>query len=340
MDDFPKTIETLAQLDEVQSRPTPALIAMMRRVEGDVMLLGAGGKMGPTLARMARRAADAAGGRREVIAVARQPLPELEAHGVRSLPCDLMNFDAVRKLPRAPNVIYMAGRKFGSTGAEHLTWASNVILPYHVASTFTGSRVVMFSTGCVYPILHVSSGGATEATPSDPVGEYAQSCLGRERVFEHFAATAGERVVHIRLFYAVELRYGVLVDVAARVWAGEPVDVQTGHANVIWQGDAADHILRSLEMAASPAVALNVTGPIVSIRAIAEDFGRHFGKPVRFVNQENGRGYLGDASVAAERFGAPPVSVQRMVAWIAHWFKIGGPTLGKPTHFEAQDGKY
>ncbi|MCE9615184.1 MAG: NAD-dependent epimerase/dehydratase family protein [Lentisphaerae bacterium] len=340
MQSWPATIDTTEQLDEVLSRPSAELVAFMRRLDGDLLILGAGGKMGPTLARMARRAADEAGVRKDVIAVARKPLPEMEAHGVRSIACDLMDLDAVRRLPRVANVIYMAGRKFGSTGAEHLTWASNVILPYHIASTFTPSRVVMFSTGCVYPILHVDSGGATEATPPEPVGEYAQSCLGRERVFDYFSATAGEKVVHIRLFYAVELRYGVLVDVASRVWHGEPVDVQTGHANVIWQGDAADQILRSLALAASPAVPLNVTGPIVSIRRVAEEFGQRFNKPVRFVNTENGRGYLGNAAQAIATFGPLSVPVDQMVRWIAHWFTAGGNTLGKPTHFEAQDGRY
>lgn len=337
---LPETLDSLEQLDDQMSRPSAALTDMMRRAEGDWLILGAGGKMGPTLARMARRALDAAGSRARVMAVARQRLPDLEAHGVESVPCDLMNLDAVRDLPQAANVVYMAGRKFGSTGAEHLTWASNVVLPYHVASTFTRSRVIMFSTGCVYPLVHRDTGGCDEAVPPAPVGEYAQSCLGRERLFDYYAREAGERVVHIRLFYAVELRYGVLVDVATRVWNGEPVDVRTGHANVIWQGDAADHILRSVELAASPASVLNVTGPIVSIRAAAETFGRLFGKPVQFVNEENGIGYLGNPARALAAFGPLAVPVDRMIAWIAAWTQRGGNTLGKPTHFEAQDGKY
>jgi len=340
MNNLPDVIESVPNLDEQMSRPTPALVEMMRRIDGDILILGAGGKMGPTLACMARRAVEAAGSRARVIAVARRRLPELEAQGVESRPCDLMDLEAVRALPRAANVIYMAGRKFGSTGAEHQTWASNVILPYHVASTFTSSRIVMFSTGCVYPLVHVNTGGCTEAVAPSPIGEYAQSCLGRERIFDYYAREHSERVVHIRLFYAVELRYGVLVDLATRVWNGEPVDVRTGHANVIWQGDAADHILRSLELAASPAAVLNVTGPIVSIREAAETFGRLFGKSVRFENADNGIGYLGNAAQAFARFGEPMVSVDLMIRWIAHWIQRGGNTLGKPTHFEAQDGKY
>ncbi len=340
MTPLPDSLDSLAALEDQMSAPSAALIDMLRRIDGDFLILGAGGKMGPTLARMLRRGIDAASSRARVIAVARKRLPELEALGVESIPCDLMDLAAVRALPRAANVIYMAGRKFGSTGAEHLTWASNVILPYHAAATFTGSRVVMFSTGCVYPLVHRDTGGCAEDVPPAPVGEYAQSCLGRERLFDYFSQEAGERVVHIRLFYAVELRYGVLVDVAARVWNGEPVDVRTGFANVIWQGDACDHILRSLELAASPAAVLNVTGPIVSIREAALEFGRRFGKPVTFENTENGIGYLGDPTRALNRFGALTVPVERMLAWIAAWFQSGGHTLGKPTHFEAQDGKY
>jgi len=210
-----------------------------------------------------------------------------------------------------------------------------------VARTFTASRVAVFSTGCVYPLMPVASGGATEETPPDPVGEYAMSCLGRERVFDYVSRTAGQRVVHLRLNYAVEPRYGVLVDVAQRVLAGEPVDLSTAHVNVIWQGDACDWALRSLALAASPPAVLNVTGPgVLAIRDLAETFGRLFGKPVQFTGSDSGRAYLSDASQAMARFGPPRVPVERVVRWTADWLRRGGRTLGKPTHFEVQDGRF
>ena len=340
MNDLPQAIENVDDLDALLSRPSSRLVELMGRLEGDLLILGAGGKMGPTLARMAKRAAGEAGVDKRVIAVGRRPIAGLDADGIECLQCDLADPEAVRTLPRVENVVYMAGRKFGSTGAEHLTWGANVIVPYHVASTFTESRVIMFSTGTLYPLVHVDTGGCDESVPVGPIGEYAQSCLGRERIFDYFSHEAGERVVHIRLFYAVELRYGVLVDIAERIWNGQPVDLTTGYANVIWQGDAADHILQSVEMAASPPAVLNVTGPIVNVREAAEQFGALMEKPVRFENASNDIGYLGDASEAIRRFGPLRVTPDILIRWIAHWIRAGGETLGKPTHFEAQDGKY
>jgi len=341
MDDLPDAIETVEELDELLSRPSAALVEFMASLEGDVMVLGAGGKIGPTLARMARRAADAAGTSGDVYAVDVAPLEALAAAGVRTVRCDLLDLAAVEGLPRAANVIYMAGRKFGSTGAEHLTWAMNGIVPYHVASTFVESRIVVFSTGCVYPVVHVETGGATEQTPPGPIGEYAMSCLARERMFDHVSRTRGERVLQFRLNYAVELRYGVLVDVATKVFRGEPVDVTTGYANVLWQGDVCDRALRCLALADSPPRALNVTGPeTVSIRRLAETFGRLFGREAVIVGEENGLGYLSNAAEANALFGDPTVPLERITEWTAHWLRIGGEGLDKPTHFEVQDGKY
>ena len=340
MPSLPEKIETASQLDELLSRPSPGLIDRMAKLDGDILIFGAGGKMGPTLARMAKRAVDEAGVKKAVIGVARRPLEGFEEHGIETLQCDLSNLDAVKALPQVENVVYMAGRKFGSTGSEHLTWGANVIIPYHVASTFTQSRVAMFSTGCVYPLADLTTAGCKETDSPDPIGEYAQSCLGRERIFDYFSHEAGERVVHIRLFYAVEMRYGVLVDVGRKVWAGEPVDLTTGHANVIWQGDASDHILQSLDLASTPPAILNVTGPAVSIKDVAESFGRLMGKDVRFSGESNGIGYLGDPAEAIRRFGELTVSADEMIRWIAHWIQVDGESLGKPTHFEAQDGKY
>jgi dTDP-4-dehydrorhamnose reductase len=338
---LPKEINTGAELNEVLSRPHDALVALMKELSGDIMVLGGGGKIGPTMARTAKRAVDQAGVKKKVVAVDMMPLPELAAEGIQTLQCDMLNLAAVEKLPKIENVIFMAGRKFGSTGSESLTWAINVIVPYHVARTFTASRIVAFSTGCVYPVMHVMTGGAVESTPPDPVGEYAMSCLGRERMFDHFSNTAGERVVQLRLDYSVEMRYGVLVDVATKVFNGEPVDVTTGYANVIWQGDVCNQVLRSLAMAASPAKILNVTGPeTLAIRQVAQRFGELFGKKVTFTGQENGMGYLESAMHANSLFGNPEVPVGVVIEWIAHWIKIGGENIGKPTHFETQNGKY
>ena len=341
MTPLPKQVNTVAELDELLSRPSPALVELMRRLQGDLLVLGAGGKIGPSLCRMAYRAIEAAGVAKQVIAVARSPLPELAREGITTLTCDLLDPEAVARLPRAANVVFMAGRKFGSTGNEPLTWAANVIVPCHVARVFTGSRVAVFSTGCVYPLLPAESGGATEQTPPEPVGEYAQSCLGRERVFDYYSQAVGERVVQVRLNYAIDLRYGVLHDLASRVWAGEPVDVTTAWVNVIWQGDACDWALRALELAASPSRTLNVTGPqMLSVRELAGELGRRLGREVTFAGRENGLAYLSDARQAVKLFGPAAVPLARMLAWTAHWLRMGGPSLGKPTHFETQDGRF
>lgn len=341
MDELPATIRDEEQLDEVLSRPSPALVDVVKRLDGDVMVLGAGGKVGPTLVRMVRRAVQTAGVRKEIIAVGRRPLELLEAEGVRTVVCDLLDPAAVERLPRVENVVFMAGRKFGSTGDEPATWAANVIVPYHVARTFVDSRVAVFSTGCVYPLMDVGAGGSTEEMRPAPVGEYSMSCLGRERVFDYVSRRAGEKVVHLRLNYAVEMRYGVLVDVARNVWQGEPVDLTTAWANVIWQGDACDWVLRSLALAASPPKVLNITGPeTISIRELTETFGRLFEKRVAFRGTDSGRAYLSDASEANALFGPPRTPLERVVQWTAQWIRRRGRTLGKPTHFEVQDGKF
>ncbi len=339
---LPNVITTTEQLDELLSRPSEQLIASMKTLDGDIMILGAGGKVGPTIARMAKRAIDAAGVLKRVVAVDLFPMPALEAMGIETITCDMMDLDAVAALPKVENVVYMIGRKFGSTGQEHLTWATNVIVPYHVARAFTGSRIAAFSTGCVYPLVHVATGGCTEDVPADPVGEYAQSCLGRERMFDYYAETAGEKVVHIRLNYAVELRYGVLYDIASRVWAGESNDITTGYANVIWQGDCSNQVLQSFSLAtAAPAKILNITGPeIISIQETAETFATLMGKTATFTGETNGIGYLNNSAQATKLFGTPAVTVPQVIEWIAAWIMQGGENLGKATHFETQNGKY
>ena len=338
---LPETIDTVEQLEELLSRPTEALVEFVKQLNDDIMILGAGGKVGPTMARMAKRAMDAAGVKKDIIAVDVAPLDALAAEGIKTIQCDMLDQAQVEKLPQVENIIYMVGRKFGSTGSESLTWAINVMVPYLVARSFTKSRIVAFSTGCVYPVMHLFTGGATEQTTPNPVGEYAMSCLGRERMFDYFSETAGQRVVQLRLNYAVELRYGVLLDVAKQVFAGEPVDLTTGFANVLWQGDVCDQVIRSLDLATSPASILNVTGPeTISIRDAAKRFGDMMGKEVTFAGEENGMGYLSNATRANAALGNPAVPLGKILDWIAHWVKIGGENSGKPTHFETQDGKY
>jgi nucleoside-diphosphate-sugar epimerase len=338
---LPAVINTVAELDELLSRPYDALIQSVKALDGDIMILGAGGKVGPTIAMMARRAVDAASVKKSVYAVDLFPMPKLEARGIDTVTCDMMDLDAVAKLPQVENIVYMIGRKFGSTGQEHLTWSTNVIVPYHAARAFTGSRIVAFSTGCVYPLLHFSTGGATEETPAEPVGEYAQSCLGRERMFDYFAEEKGEKVLHFRLNYAIDLRYGVLWDVASKVWKSEPVDITTNYANVIWQGDVSNTVLQCFTLANSPAAILNVTGPeTFKISDAAEKFAKLMGKPVQLKGEENGIAYLSNASKMVELFGKPKVSLDTMIEWIARWVMQDGENLGKPTHFETQNGKY
>ena len=339
---------TEADLDELLSRPTAALIEELAELPGDILILGVGGKMGPTLARLARRAADEAdGGRkgRRIVGVSRFSTPglpdQLHEWGVETASCDLLDPAQVERLPDAPNVVFMAGRKFGSAGGEALTWAMNAYVPALVASRYRNSRLAVFSSGNVYPFVPVGLGGATEETEPGPVGEYAQSVLGRERVFEHFARQDGARVVTLRLNYAIDLRYGVLLDVAERVYAGEPVDVTMGHANVIWQGDANAVALRSLAIADSPPAILNLTGPeIVSIRWLAHEFGRAFGKEPRLEGAEAPTALLNNAARCFARFGYPTVSLAQMVGWVAAWVQRGGSTLGKPTHFQEREGKF
>jgi nucleoside-diphosphate-sugar epimerase len=324
------------------SEPTPGLVEALRQLPGDILVLGVGGKMGPTLARMARRALDK---RNRVIGVARfsdSALPaELEKHGVLSVPCDLLDRQSVAKLPDAPNVIFMAGQKFGTASAPELTWAMNTLVPAHCAERYARSRIVAFSTGCVYPLVPVASGGSRETDELGPPGDYANSCVGRERVFTYFSRKNNTPVVLYRLNYAIDLRYGVLLDVATKVWRGEPVDVTMGHANVIWQRDANAQALQSLTLAASPPAILNVTGPeTISIRALAQRFGELFERPANIVGQEAPTAWLSNSAKAQKLFGPPSVAVDQLIAWTAEWVRHGGATLNKPTHFEVRDGKF
>ena len=342
---LPRWIENEPQLEEMLSRPSAADVALMRRLEGDIAVLGAGGKMGPSLARRARRAVDQAGGARRVVAVARftaaSLLRDLEASGIDTLACDLLDPQQVASLPDFPNVLFLAGMKFGATARPDLTWALNTVVPAHVARRFSSSRIVVFSTGNVYPWVEAASGGCSETDAPAPVGEYAQSCLGRERIFEHYSAQLGTPCLLLRLFYAVDLRYGVLVDVARRVFAGEAIDLGVAHFNAIWQGDANSYALRGLELCASPPRPLNVTGPdLISVREIAACFGRRFSREPRFLGADGTRALLGRAALCASLLGPPQVGLEQLLEWTARWVESGGKSLGKPTRYESADGRF
>jgi len=338
-------MQTVDALDDRLSEPTPLAVETLARLDGDILLLGVGGKMGPTLARMAKRASVAGGKRRRVVGAARFTNPALEAwlngHGVETVRCDLLDPAQLARLPDAANVVFMTGMKFGSTGQEALTWAMNCHLPALVARRFRGSRLVAFSTGNVYGLSPVSRGGSREDDEPRPVGEYAMSCLGRERIFEHFSRTDGTPTALLRLNYATELRYGVLLDVAERVWQGRPVSLAMGHFNALWQGDANAMALAAFAHVASPPLVVNLAGPeTLSVRRVAEEFGRLLGRAVTFEGAEAADALLSNGERGHRLFGRPRVTADQMIAWVADWLRRGGPTLGKPTHFESRDGRF
>ncbi len=338
-------IQTIEQLEELLSEPTEPVVEIMRRLRGDILLLGVAGKIGPSLARMAKRASDLAGVHRRVIGVSRFSVPEeqarLEAHGVETIRCDLLDESAVSQLPPAPNVIYLAGLKFGSTEDAAQTWAMNSYLPGIVCRMYRASRIVAFSTGAVYGLAPRAEGGSRETDPPQPVGEYAMSCLGRERVFEYFSRAWNIPVALIRLFYACELRYGVLVDLARKILNGDPIDLAMGCFNIIWQGDSNAMTLLAFDPAASPPLVLNVTGPeLLSVREVSLRIGRLLGRTPRFRGAELETACLGNAAQAHRLFGQRRVSAEQLIEWVVDWVKRGGQNLGKPTHFEVRDGRY
>jgi nucleoside-diphosphate-sugar epimerase len=301
--------------------------------------------MGPSLVRRASRAAAEAGVGKRITGVARFSDPgvrqSLEQAGIETISADLLEADELAALPDVSNIIYMAARKFGTTGNEHLTWAMNTLLPARVAERFRESRIVAFSTGNVYPLLPVAHGGATEATPTAPVGEYGQSALGRERMFEYFSSRYGTRVTLLRLNYAIDLRYGVLLDIGTKVYEGRHVNLAMGLVNVIWQGDANSVTLRALGLCSSPPTVLNLTGPeTLSVRAVASRFGKLFGREPMFEGVEAPTALLSDASRCHRLFGYPEVSAGQMIEWTAEWIRAGGARWDKPTHFEVRDGRF
>jgi nucleoside-diphosphate-sugar epimerase len=340
-DTLPETIADTEALDELLCRPTQALIDDLESVDGDILILGVAGKMGPTLAGLAKAALPG----RRVLGVARFSEPGTEqwlrARDIETIHCDLLDENALRTLPQAPNVIFMAGRKFGAEGDLALTWAMNSHVPALVAQAFCESRIVAFSTGCVYPFVNVDGKGADESVAPDPPGEYAQSCVGRERMFEYFSKKYGTPGRLFRLNYAIDMRYGVLHDIATKVLQGKPIDVSLGHVNFIWQGDASSQALRCLKHCEVPASPINVSGhEILAVRDLATRVGSLLGREPMLVGKEQPTAWLTDTSQATRLFGLPVVDTERLIKWTADWVKRAMPSLGKPTKYEVRDGRY
>ena len=332
-------------LDEVLSEPTDAVVRTLGALEGDIVILGVGGKMGPTLTRMAKRASEIAKVRRRVIGVSRFSSSKLESQlhmwGVETVRCDLLDPKSLSALPDAPNIVFMVGMKFGTTGQESMTWAMNSFLPGLVSERYRDSRIAVFSTGNVYALSSISLGGSVEQDLPNPLGEYAMSCLGRERIFEHFSRTNQTRMSIIRLNYATELRYGVLVDIALKIHSGQLVPLSMGYLNAIWQGDACAMSLQALGCASAPPLVINIAGPeLLSVRRVAEQFGELLHKPVRFEGLESADALLSDAKKSYELFGRPRVRADQMISWIADWVSRGGETLAKLTHFDERTGRF
>jgi dTDP-4-dehydrorhamnose reductase len=342
---WPEGLDTEEQLDDFLTRPGAALVDFIKSVASPLLVLGAGGKMGPTLAVLARRAAQAAGYTLDVIAVSRfkdlRSRDWLEGRGVKTVSCDLFNARDVEKLPDATAVIYLVGFKFGTDQNPAATWAANTIIPTRVAERFARARIVALSTGNVYPLSAVKRGGSVETDPLTPLGEYPNAAVARERIFEFHSQAQQTAVALLRLFYAVELRYGVLVDIAQKVHSGQAIDLTNGYFNCIWQGDANELIVRALSLASSPPSVWNLCRPeIFSVRDVATRLGQLLDRAPKFIGAEASNALLGNSSRLCAQLGTPGVRVDQMLSWISHWIKRGGRNLDRPTHFEVRDGKY
>ncbi len=340
-ENLPDRIEDVDALEELLSRPSQALVDDMARLDGDLIVLGVGGKVGPTLARLAKRAAP----KKRVIGVARFSDKEvkrrLEAAGVETHSCDLLDRDQLAQSPDAPNVVYMAGKKFGTEVDQSFAWAMNVKVPALVAERYRASRIVVFSTLCVYPFGPVVSGGWDESTEPQPVGDYANSCVGRERMFRYHSHQYRTPGRLMRLNYAIDMRYGVLHDIARWVMNREPVPLGTGHASVIWQGDSSSQILRSLLHCTTPTSPLNIGGPeLASVRMLAQEFGRRLGVAPVFEGAEAPDGWYNNSLAAQRLFGYPIVPLGKLIEWTADWVKRRMPIHEKPTRFEVRDGRF
>ena len=343
---FCDKIDSEKTLEAFLAVPSQKLVEMMTRLDGDIIILGVAGKVGVSLALQAAEAIRQADVDKKVYGVARFTKPEdrqkLDSAGVITIPCDLMEREQVEKLPEVKNVIFMAGRKFGTQGSEAVTWAMNVIAPALVAEHFRDSRIVAFSTGCVYPLRTVQQGGCTEDVAPEPIGEYSQSCLGRERIFQYYAQKYHTKLLLFRLNYSVDLRYGVLDDIGRAIWEGRPVNNTVGSFNAIWQGDVTAAALLSLELANNPCEILNVTGPETgSVQETALIMGGIMGREVKFQAEKPGKlTYLSNAGKMFRLFGYPRVSLDELIRMQAEWIMSGGRCLGKPTHFEEQKGRF
>ncbi|WP_042478825.1 NAD-dependent epimerase/dehydratase family protein [Bacillus ndiopicus] len=338
-------LNNVEQLEQYMARPSTALIEDVKKIKGDITILGIGGKMGPTLAYLLKNAIDAAGTNQQVIGVSRFSQgtlqEELNDKGIATIACDLLSDEELKKLPKTENVIYMAGNKFGTQGNEHFTWAMNSYLPGRVAEHYKGSKIVVFSTGNVYPLSAVKNGGCDESQAPNPVGEYGQSSLGRERVFTYFSHRDQTPMSIFRLNYAIDLRYGVLVEIARSVYSEQPIDVTMGHVNVIWQGSANEYAIRSLLHATTPPNIFNATGPeTLSVRWLAEQFGKRFNKNPQIIGQESDTALLSNSSKAHRAFGYPSVSIEELLDLIAYWIDNDGEYINKPTHFQERKGRY
>lgn len=325
--------------------PSNRLINDIKKIKGDIIIVGAGGKIGPTLAVLAIKASVEAGSDRRIIAASVFPYKDtityMQENGVETIDVDLLSPNALYSLPDAPNVIYMAGRKFGTQGNQSLTWAINTYLPATVAMRYKSSNIVAFSTGNVYGMRPIYSGGALEEESLEPVGEYAQSCVGRERLLTYCSATNETPMLLYRLNYAIDLRYGILFDIANAVKNNQPVDLSIGYANCIWQGDAAEFAIRSLLHCETPPKILNITGPEnFSVRQVAEKFGDLFRTPVNFVGSPPDTSLFSNAGKMAHLFGYPSVSLNQLIEWTAEWLINGSDVINAPTHFEQRDGRY
>lgn len=325
--------------------PSQKLIEDVSRLEGDIIILGVGGKMGPDLARLAKQAVDKAGIKKRIIGVARFSEPglqqQLNKEGIETISADLLNDQQLQALPDLKNVLYLAGQKFGTFGKESLTWAMNAYLPGRVAEKFKNSKIVVFSTGNVYPLSPIKTGGLAEDRPTGPIGEYAQSCLGRERLFQYSSLKNNTPVLIYRLNYANDVSYGVLLEIAKSVKEEKPIDLRMGHVNVIWQGDANEMALRCFHHCSSPPKILNIAGPeTVSVRWVAEEFGKMLGKLPQFINDEEPTALLSNAAESFRLFGYPGTTLKQMIEILVEWINQGGKTLNKPTHFQEREGQF
>ncbi len=342
---LPQFIESEVQLDELLSTPSAALVEVVGSLVDPLIILGAGGKMGPSLALLARRAAQQAKSQIRIIAVSRfsdaEARAELEEGGVETHSADVLDREQLASLPDSHNVVYLVGMKFGTSHDPLPTWATNTIAPVHVCERFAGSRIVALSTGNVYPLVPIETVGSHESDPLTPLGEYPNAAVARERIFQFYASRHATPTVLMRLNYAHDLRYGVLTELAGKIWRGEPIDLTMGYFNAIWQGDANDMILRSFAHCQVPAEVINLTSPArYSVRSVAGQLGSLMERQPQFVGSEAPTALLSNTDHMLQKFGMPQVDLEQMLKWIAHWTVIDGPTLNKPTHFATRDGKF